>query len=196
MNNSLFQAICRTGIFMICAQAIVQFRPNESYEKYLKLLVSVMILVQLFLPIGRLLTGSGRIEADTLPASFWEGLEQGIEETRRQAEETDALLQQMTLEEVRRRMEEQAAASGKEDKTKQTAEEADVEEGASGIGEDVEKDAKEDDMKGAVKEEGEEAAGGAVDEQAGGRVTVEVEPIAPILGEQTGGMQGDGEQVE
>ena len=191
MNNPLFQAICRTGIFMICAQAIVQFRPNESYEKYLKLLVSVMILVQLFLPIGRLFTGGGRMEADALSASFWESLEQGMEETRRQAEEADALLQQMTLEEVRRRLEEQAAASEKEENAKQTGkeenakqidQEADVEEKASRIGEDVEED-EEQNMKDAVKEEGEEAASGAVDEQPGGRVTVEVEPIEPILGE-------------
>lgn len=163
MYSPLFQAICRAGIFMICAQAIVQFRPNESYEKYLKLLVSVMILVQIFLPIGRLFTGSGRMEADALSASFRESLEQGMEETRRQAKEADALLQQMTLEEVRRRLEEQAAASG--------------------IEEEVGEDSKKVDMKSAVKKEDEEAAGGAVDEQAGERITVEVEPIAPILGE-------------
>lgn len=173
MNNPLFQAICRTGIFMICAQAIVQFRPNESYEKYLKLLVSVMILVQLFLPIGRLFTGSGSMEMDALSASFRESLEQGMEETRRQAKEADALLQQMTLEEVRRRLEEQAAAAEKEENAKQAAHE--------------EK---------AQKSKKESAVGGAVDEQTGGRVTVEVEPIAPIFGEQTGGMRGDGEQVE
>ena len=52
MQNLLFQAICRVGIFMICAQAIVHFRPKEAYEKYLKLLVSAMVLVQLFLPLG------------------------------------------------------------------------------------------------------------------------------------------------
>ncbi len=46
MQNSLFQAICRVGIFMICAQAIVHFRPQEAYEKYLKLLISVMVLVR------------------------------------------------------------------------------------------------------------------------------------------------------
>lgn len=175
MNNPLFQTICRTGIFMICAQAIVQFRPQESYEKYLKLLVGVMILVQLFLPIERLFTGSDRTEADALLASFRENLEQGMEEVRRQAEETDALLQQMTLEEVRRRMEEQEAASG--------------------IMEDEEA-AKVEDTEEAAKEEGEKAVSGAGGEPTEGRITVEVEPIEPILGEQTGGMRGDGEQVE
>lgn len=175
MNNMLFQAICRTGIFMICAQTIVQFRPHESYEKYLKLLVSVMILVQLFLPIGRLFTDSGSMEADELLASFRENLEQGMEEAERQAREADALLQQMTLEEVRRRMGEQAAVSGRD--------------------EDVKEAAEEEDIKDTVKEKGEEGAvSGEGDEPTKGQVTVEVEPVTPILGEQTGGMQKDGKQ--
>ncbi|MDE6926541.1 MAG: hypothetical protein K2P59_15025, partial [Acetatifactor sp.] len=53
--NSLFQTICRIGIFMICAQTVIHFRPQESYEKYLKLLVSAMVLIQMFLPVSRLL---------------------------------------------------------------------------------------------------------------------------------------------
>ena len=59
MQNSFFQAICRMGIFMICAQAVIHFRPKGTYEKYLKLLVSVMVLTQLFLPIGNFLMGKG-----------------------------------------------------------------------------------------------------------------------------------------
>lgn len=110
---------------MICAQAIVQFRPHESYEKYLKLLVSVMVLIQLFLPIGSLFTGADGMNALKQLSSFREALEQGMEETERQARETDALLEQMTLEEVRRRMEEQAAAS--EENTAYSAEDTDGE---------------------------------------------------------------------
>ena len=109
MRSVFFQAICRTGIFMICAQAIVHFRPQESYEKYLKLLVSVMVLMQLFLPLGSFLAGIGRKEAAGQLDSFRKSLEQSMEDARRQAEEMDAMLEQMTLEEVRRRMEAQAA---------------------------------------------------------------------------------------
>lgn len=109
MKNALFQAICRTGIFMICAQAIVHFRPQESYEKYLKLLVSVMVLIQLFLPLGSFLAGIRGEEAAGQLDSFRQSLEQSMEEARQKAEETDALLEKMTLEEVRRRMEAQAA---------------------------------------------------------------------------------------
>lgn len=43
--------ICRVGIFIICAQTIIHFRPKPVFEKYLKLLLGVMILVQLLLPL-------------------------------------------------------------------------------------------------------------------------------------------------
>lgn len=118
MRSTLFQAICRTGIFMICAQAIVHFRPQESYEKYLKLLVSVMVLIQLFLPLGSFFAGiRGEAAAEQLE-SFRQSLEQSMEEARQKAEETDALLERMTLEEVRRRMVDQAA-QGTEAQTSQ-----------------------------------------------------------------------------
>ena len=109
MGNALFQAICRTGIFMICAQAITHFRPQESYEKYLKLLVSTMILIQIFIPLSNFVTGFGQSGLSGQLSDFQTSLEQSMEEAGRQAEKTDKMLEEMTLEEVRRRMEEQAA---------------------------------------------------------------------------------------
>ncbi len=52
MQSEFVAMICRMGIFMICAQTIVHFRPKPAYEKYLKLLVSAMMLVQIFLFVG------------------------------------------------------------------------------------------------------------------------------------------------
>ena len=92
---------------MICAQALVHFRPREAYEKYLKLLVSVMILIQLFLPIGSLFLGGGRQDAARQLEAFGRELEQGLEDAAGEAAAADELLEQMTLEEVRRRIEEQ-----------------------------------------------------------------------------------------
>lgn len=57
MGDTIFQAICRIGIFMICAQTFVHFCPKGSYEKYLKMLVSIMVLVQVLSPLGALLQG-------------------------------------------------------------------------------------------------------------------------------------------
>lgn len=107
MRNALFQAICKVGIFMICAQAIVHFRPREAYEKYLKLLVSIMILLQLFLPIGNFFLGSGMEQVAQRLERFREGLEQEMGLEAEEAARADEILERMTLEEVRRRMEEQ-----------------------------------------------------------------------------------------
>lgn len=103
----LLQTICRIGIFMICAQAIVHFRPKETYEKYLKLLVSVMILIQLFLPMGSFLLGGGMEQTLEELALFRTQLEQNMESAAQEAAAADKLLEQMTLEEVRKRVEEQ-----------------------------------------------------------------------------------------
>lgn len=107
MRNILFQAVCKVGIFMICAQAMIHFRPQESYEKYLKLLVSVMILIQLFLPVGSFLLGDGMGETAARLEQFMEELEADLSLSAQEAADTDEMLERMTLEEVRKRMEEQ-----------------------------------------------------------------------------------------
>lgn len=109
MKNSFFQAICQMGIFMICAQAVLHFRPNESYEKYLKLLVSIMVLIQLFLPVGSFFLGGGSRDAERILEKFKQELAVSMQEAEKNAREADELIQRMTLEEVRRRAEEQAA---------------------------------------------------------------------------------------
>lgn len=50
-NMDFFQTVKQIGIFMICSQAILHFKPSEKYEKYLKLLISVMVLAQILVPI-------------------------------------------------------------------------------------------------------------------------------------------------
>lgn len=45
----MVKTFCGLAIFMICAQTIVHFRPNRSYEKYLRLLAGMLVLVQIFL---------------------------------------------------------------------------------------------------------------------------------------------------
>lgn len=52
MQSDFVKVICQMGIFMICAQAIIHFRPKAAYEKYLKMLVSVMMVMQMFLFVG------------------------------------------------------------------------------------------------------------------------------------------------
>lgn len=46
------------GIFIICAQAVVHFSPSQTYTKYLKLLLSIMVLVQLLQPLLTFFVGN------------------------------------------------------------------------------------------------------------------------------------------
>ena len=55
--GEFLEAIKRIGIFMIAAQAVIHFAPGQKYEKYMKLIVSIMILMQFIMPIYTLLGG-------------------------------------------------------------------------------------------------------------------------------------------
>lgn len=61
MLSGFVNVICEIGIFMICTGAIVNFRPKASYEKYLKMLVSAMVLMQLFAAIDGFFSTQGKL---------------------------------------------------------------------------------------------------------------------------------------
>jgi len=47
----------QVGVFMVCAQTILHFKPQQKYDKYLKLLVGIMVLAQLTMPIISAISG-------------------------------------------------------------------------------------------------------------------------------------------
>ena len=83
MQSGLLRTICQMGIFMICAQAIVHFRPKASYEKYLKMLVSIMILIQLFMSVGEIFSSASGSQLAERAERFAESMEESM---RRAAE--------------------------------------------------------------------------------------------------------------
>ena len=91
------QTVKQIGIFMICAQAILHFKPSAKYEKYLKLLVSVMVLVQLLMPLLEFVTGNNR-------AAFFDRLEEiqaGIEAEMEQLDIENAINEENILKETK-----------------------------------------------------------------------------------------------
>ena len=42
------------GVFLICAQMLIHFRPKGSYVKYLRLLVSLILLARFIEPVGHM----------------------------------------------------------------------------------------------------------------------------------------------
>lgn len=87
MENYLIDIIGRIGIFIICAQMLIHFRPKASYDKYLKMLVSAMILLQLFVPVSKLFAGKGEETLDRRVEWFEAELARGMEEVTKRYEE-------------------------------------------------------------------------------------------------------------
>lgn len=57
--NSLVALICKIGIFMIAAQAVIHFAPAQKYAKYMKLVVGIMVLLQFLTPMYNILGDAG-----------------------------------------------------------------------------------------------------------------------------------------
>lgn len=53
--SGLVENIQKIGIFMIVAQAVLHFAPGAKYEKYIKLIVGILILLQFLNPLYGLL---------------------------------------------------------------------------------------------------------------------------------------------
>ena len=107
--EAFMKSIVQVGIFMICAQVLIHFRPNGSYEKYMKMLVSIMILIQVAFPIAGLLTG-GKSNLEDRAAWFETRIQESMKAAQEAAEESDRLLEQMTLEQLKEQISEGAAA--------------------------------------------------------------------------------------
>ena len=79
----LYRVIGQAGIFLICAQTVVHFRPKESYDKYLKLLLSVMLLLQLLQPVLTMLGGGDGWNAEEQVTGFMQELQTVLTRTGR-----------------------------------------------------------------------------------------------------------------
>jgi len=101
---NLFQTVKQIGIFIICAQVIMHFKPSAKYEKYLKLLISVMVLVQVIMPLVNIISG----KEDTY---FWakvEEIQRDIDKSMERLEIENAINEEniinQTLEEIKTRI--------------------------------------------------------------------------------------------
>lgn len=104
MGAGLLQVIRRVGIFIVCAQTIVHFKPNGSYEKYLKLLVSIMVMVQLVTPILRLLGGGEDIDFSGAVGQYEKVLYEGREQINITNVMAEEMVENQTMEEINSRL--------------------------------------------------------------------------------------------
>lgn len=105
MRSEFFQTICRMGIFMVCARSVLHFRAKASYEKYLKMLVGMMLLVQLFLPVGRLFLRGDADVFEKRVEEFEQTLDFGLQQARENAAWSEKKLEELTMQEIQDRIE-------------------------------------------------------------------------------------------
>lgn len=84
----LYRVVGQAGIFLICAQTIVHFRPKEAYEKYLKLLLSVMLLTQLLQPVLTVFGGGVEQNAQAQVEEFTEELQSVLNRASERAKQS------------------------------------------------------------------------------------------------------------
>lgn len=104
MGESWFEVIKQVGIFMICAQMLLHFKASEDYGKYIRLLMSMMVLIQLAVPLSGLLrgrTGENLAQGLTRYETLLTEQRGEINEACIQAEQ---LLEELTLEEIKTRI--------------------------------------------------------------------------------------------
>lgn len=62
MGNSFLDFMKHIGIFIICAQTMLHFVAGKSYEKYVKLLIGIIILAQFIVPVRGIFLGSSNAD--------------------------------------------------------------------------------------------------------------------------------------
>lgn len=121
MGENMLQVLKQTGIFMVCAQMLLHFKPSEVYGKYIRLLMSIMVLALLIGPIMELF-GQGSSSLEERAAYYDEILSEESEEARQTGAKAQALLEKMTLEEVKSELNKIQEEDGEEEKESEEAE--------------------------------------------------------------------------
>ena len=99
---------------MICAQAVVHFRPKEAYGKYLRLLLSVMVLIQIISPIYGLLAGGAGESLDENVRSFQREMEEAMGDAAKSSVISQQQLENTGLEMLREIWEQNGAGESGE----------------------------------------------------------------------------------
>jgi len=114
MGDRLLEVIKQVGIFMICAQMILHFKPSDRYNKYIKLLISIMVLVQLTVPLLGIFGGEGTQGFLEKVHFYSSSINEGLKEANITSVNAEILLNEMTMEEVKTRLNNAKQENGEE----------------------------------------------------------------------------------
>lgn len=93
MAEYMMNLMKQAAVFTIVAQTILHFRPNKSYEKYLKMLIGMMLLAVFIIPLTELFAGNSTVEYKRM----LEGYEKSIDTMYEQSDFTINLKEETYL---------------------------------------------------------------------------------------------------
>ena len=96
--DALLEKIGQIAIFMICAQTLMHFRAKEAYEKYLKLLVSMMLLLLIAEPLMGMLGKGTEVNIPDRIQVYQQELQTIVGNQQLEQEEITEILSHMTTE--------------------------------------------------------------------------------------------------
>lgn len=112
MEDYIMTVIKKASVFMILAQAFIQFRPSPSYEKYFKFLVGIMTTVILIVPILELFQKGTMEQYRKSMASYMEELQIISEQELPNAVSPDDTYFDVMNEEVKTKLNNSLSESG------------------------------------------------------------------------------------
>ena len=80
MVDDFLEFIKRMGIFLICAESILYFSPGSSYQKYIRVLIGFMLLMQFMIPVKAILSGQDKAAIENQVNEFRWQLERAANE--------------------------------------------------------------------------------------------------------------------
>lgn len=107
--NECITILKQIGIFMVCAKTILHFKPQQKYDKYLKLLVGIMVMVQLISPLIAFLDGKSKL---VLPDQFPSLIEVKQLDMDEAATKADEILNKYTDYEIKSRLNNENVGAG------------------------------------------------------------------------------------
>lgn len=104
MVDDLFSMVQKLGIFIILSQTLLHFRPNEEYEKYIKILCNIIILSMFIVPVLGLFQKDISNEFEVQVKAYQKKMEQIEAPVEKQLEATGKEMNDRIREEIKSRL--------------------------------------------------------------------------------------------
>lgn len=113
MESRFLEVIKDMGVFLLCIRSLMHFSAGKSYEKYIRMLSGLVIMMQLTIPVTQLYSDTSADELWKEVEYFETELAQNMEACQQGMPDTDTIqTEQIWKQEVMDRLQQQAAEYG------------------------------------------------------------------------------------